>query len=178
MRYPCSEKYLIQRLKAMFQSESGNEAERFDEALLWWKRTCGITLSGSEEQVAVEPVFIGNLKEHEKLPKQLLRRLPENEAEMRIESLQCAIRLDYRDSDDTHVLLKVTGLFVGKPRREGITLFIMLYNGNNELIGYDECGYTIDYEGEENTFDERIVVPNDEWISAVEIRFAPETQLF
>lgn len=177
MRNTCSEKFLIERLKAKLQWESGREDECFDEALLWWKQTCGVQISGSEEVVHAEPFPLKTLKEHDKLPVGLHRRRPENEAQMGIHSVRCVARVTNIDSDG-RVNLRVGGTFVGSPEKGNITVMVMIYNGRGELMDFREAAFTVEYEGEENTLDMLFAFPDDEWIGAIETRFMPETVIF
>ena len=177
MRNSCSENFLLEQLKAKLQWETGREAEMFDEALRWWKHTCGVQISGSEEVLPVEPFSLKNLKEHDKLPAGLHRRIRENEAQMGIHSVRCVARVD-NTLHDGRVNLRVGGTFVGTPGMGGITVMVMIYNGRGELMDYKEAGYTVEYEGEQNVIDEFFSLPSDEWISAIETRFMPETVIF
>ena len=176
MRYPCSENKLIENLALRFQNETGLPAEYFEEMISNWKERYCVQLSGSEVQETIKPLKISEIGINEKLPKALFRRIADNEQLMGIESINCSARIDYIHND--YASVKITGTFVGKPRKDEVTMIVMVYNGNNELLGYEEECYTFAYEGEENTFDVKIGFPSDEWISAVEIRFTPKSPLF
>jgi len=175
MRYPCSEKELLDALKEKLEKESGVPARYFDHCIWHWKQECHVKLSGSRKQVSISPVKLSDFEKNEKLPKDIFRRFPENEQVMRVELEKCSARVDYILNE--YVSLKVTGSFTGKKREESVTLIVMVYNGDDELAGYEEAGFDILYDGEENIFDVSVGLPADEWISAIEVRFTRESPL-
>lgn len=180
MRKECSEKILLEKLKEALQRESTMDSETLDSVLQWWRTTCGITLFGSREAgldnlEADEAVPVAAIAEDQKLPASLIKRSKEVEKQLGIRSLRLSLRRDGWYSGRVSFL--VTGEAEVEPREKDNLIFVMAYNRDGELMGYGHAVLRCKYEGEVVTFDCYVHLPEDEYISAVEVRIAPRSSL-
>ena len=180
MRKVCSEKILLEKLKEALQKESSADSEALDSVLQWWRTTCEITLSGSSEAglgnlEAGEAVPVAAIAEDQKLPSSLIRRSKDVEKQLGIRSLRLSLRRDGWYCGRVSFL--VTGEAEMEPREKDSLIFVMAYNQEGEMMGYGHAVLGCKYEGELVAFDCYVHLPEDEYISAVEVRIAPRTSL-
>lgn len=177
MRNECSEKILLEKLKEALQKESSVDGETLDSVLQWWMKTCGILLTESsvELEEEYESISIAEIEENEKLPSRFIRRFEELEKQHGIRSLRLSLR--HNGYFGKRVSILVTGEAEAELREKDNLIFVMVYNHNQEMIGYGEDVLRCKYEGEVVTFDFSIHLPDDEFISKVEVRIAPRSSL-
>lgn len=103
----------------------------------------------------------------EKVPKNRIEIITSLGSGVNITSLTCAVRKDYELQG--HTSMKFTGEYSGSSSRY-VLIFLMLYNANNELIGYDDdTKIHKDFSGQ-GSFSETVYVPSDEYISKAVVR--------
>lgn len=177
MRYPCSEEKLMKVLEDKLVQKSGGNPEQIEEILEWWKKACRVDFAGSLESEKLGYVNAADYKNGDKLPVSIFRRFPDTEDEYNITDVRCKAKIDIQTFDEI-VGIKVTGEITGLEYANDLMMFVMVYNAYNELINYDEMQFSIDYDGEKIPFDVSVWVPQDEVVSAVEIRFREAPELF
>lgn len=180
MRKECSEKILLEKLKEALQKESSADGETLDSVLQWWRKTCGIILSGSCEinpnhPDAGEAVPVTAIGEDQKMPVTLIKRSEEVEKQLGIRNLRLSLRRKGWYSGRVSFL--ITGEAELEPREKDNLIFVMVYNRAGELMGYGQTALRCKYEGELVAFDFFVHLPEDEYISAVEVRIAPRSSL-
>lgn len=116
-------------------------------------------------------ISVKDIKENEKLPKDIILRNLDEEKKFGITDLKCAVFRDY--SYDRYTYLKLNGEYNRKTSKDTLILFLV-YNGNGGLIeaSFDET-ISDKFKGKK-TFSKSLQVPTDEYISKITIRFVPE----
>jgi hypothetical protein len=119
----------------------------------------------------ISAISVKKLQENEKLPKEIIVRNVDEEKQLGVTDLRCAIFRDY--SYERYVNLKINGEYSGKASRYALIMFLV-YNGNGELMGasFDEK-ISNDFKGKK-IFSQTIQVPIDEYISKISIRLIPD----
>lgn len=177
MRYPCSEEKLMKVLEDKLVQKSGGNQEKIEEILGWWKKACHVDFEGSLEAEELGYVSAAECKNGDKLPASIFRRFPDAEDEYNITDVRCKAKIDIETFTE-YVGINVTGEITGYEYANDLMMFVMVYNAYNELINYDEMKFSIDYDGEKIPFVESVWVPQDEIVSAIEIRFREAPELF
>ncbi len=112
-------------------------------------------------------VSISSMEENEKLPKDRVVLYPADNLQLGITNFRAAVIKDFES--DGICWFNINGEYEGKTKKY-LIIVVMVYNANNELIGtcFDE---QIDekFNGRK-TFSASLKVPNDEYISKVEVR--------
>ena len=118
-----------------------------------------------------EIVEVLRLEDNDKLPKGIIRRIPEEEQRNGVTDLKFSVFKDY--TSGRYTALKVIGEYTAKCTQYTI-MYILVYNANNELIdaSFDEK-LSNDFSGKK-TFTKYLQVPIDEYVSKVLIRFTPD----
>lgn len=118
-----------------------------------------------------EVVNLSTIDKSEKLPKSIIEHFPKDEQMRGITDFKCSVTKDYGYGN--YCNLKLTGELVASMSQYTI-MMIMVYNGNNELIGADfDEELSKDFKGKK-TFSIEVKVPSDEYISRISIKFAPD----
>lgn len=177
MRYPCSEEKLMKLLEDKLVQKSGGEPQQIEAILEGWKKACRVDFAGSLEAEELGYVNVADCKNGDNLPVSIFRRFPDVEDEYNITDVRCKAKIDILKFDKD-VGIKVTGEITGLEYPNELMMFVMVYNAYNELINYNEMKFSIDYDGEKIPFVVSVWVPQDEVVSAVEIRFREAPELF
>ena len=122
----------------------------------------GKTPSKAEGFIDLAKMAVGD-----KVPKNRIEIITSLGAGVNITSLTCSVRKDYERNG--HTSMKFTGEYSGSSSKY-VLIFLMLYNANNELIGYDDdTKIRKDFNGQ-GSFSETVYVPSDEYISKAVVR--------
>ena len=117
---------------------------------------------------ASKPLSMEKMKLYEKLPKERIERYPDIERKFGIKEMKCSVSRGERFDWDCHTEnLLVRGELSGRLPKD-ILLLVMIFNGQGEMIEYNQIPI---YHGEKSeSFSEDISIPKDETISKVIIR--------
>ena len=120
------------------------------------------TPSASDGFIDLAKMAVGD-----KIPKNRIEIITSLGSGVNITSLTCSVRKDYERQG--HTSMKFTGEYSGSSSKY-VLIFLMLYNANNELIGYDDdTKIRKDFSGQ-GSFSETVYVPSDEYISKAVVR--------
>lgn len=112
-------------------------------------------------------VDISQLNAGEKIPKSMVEIITDSCPVANITSFTCSVRRDYQYDGITS--LKFTGEYTGSCSQY-VLVMMMVYNANNELIGYEDSKkIEKDFSGK-GSFSETVRVPTDEYISKAVVR--------
>ena len=93
---------------------------------------------------------------------------------MKLSSFIYAVRKGYTNNDNGTTWLDFTGEYTGTCKRYTLIL-MMIYNANNNLIGFNERpSIPKDFKGTA-AFSESIYIPSDEYISKICIKLLPDS---
>lgn len=181
--------FMFSRWKSIVQDNYGISEENADWVIDYWFTEYGTKVCGKSYQkpdthevrrthlssVEIKRkapmtnmiIDIAKLNEGEKIPKEIIEINTDVSRDVNITSLNCAVRKDYQYDD--RAIFKFTGEYEGKSNRY-VLIIMMIYNANNELIGYED-DVTIDEEFQgQATFSETVQVPGDEYISRIVLK--------
>ena len=114
-------------------------------------------------------IDIKAMKEDEKLPKEIIEIVGCNDSNVNIQSLTCSLRKGYVHNNIAN--LKITGEYNGSSSKY-VLIMMMVYNANNELVGFNSNVKINNKFNGTNTFSEDIRIPEDEFVSKVVVRLA------
>lgn len=134
------------------------------------KKNCVTSTKPLKQQVPTTVdgfVDISQMKEGEKIPKSMVEIITDSCGMANITSLTCSVRRDFQYNG--HTSFKFTGEYSGKCNQY-VLIMMMLYNANDELIGYnDQKKIEKNFSGQ-GSFSEKVQVPTDEYISKAVVR--------
>lgn len=121
-----------------------------------------------QEPQPLHKIYLGGLKENEKLPKEILQWNAKEGLKLRIIRFHCAVRMRFTDYDEP--ALGFTGGFWGKEGEGAADLLFMVYNAEDELIGMKRIDALSLYDTGKQIFDFTISVPKDETVSRIWVK--------
>lgn len=123
-----------------------------------------------EPFLTAKPVELSKLKNEEKIPKENIIFVPSFElgSMWSALSLNCTVRKEKCYGEE--MSLTVLGEYSGRSSIP-LTLFAMVYNAENRLIGYAECSETDEVYNAGTSFSKSVSVPRNETISKIILRF-------
>ena len=119
-------------------------------------------------------IDVSKLTDKEKFPKSIFTVDIAATEYVKLSSFIYAVRKGYTNNDNGTTWLDFTGEYTGTCKRYTLIL-MMIYNANNNLIGFNERpSIPKDFKGTA-AFSESIYIPSDEYISKICIKLLPDS---